>query len=270
MSNEIERPRFVTSKDGTRIAYYVEGEGPPLVLSYGALSDHTFWRRLEPYLAGYRLYAIERRGRGESGDTPEYRPEAEVEDIIAIHKTIGGPANVFAHSSGAVLALAAALQVPELVRRIVLYEPPVITRGGVREDYAEDLPQRLRAMAAADDRQGAIETFFREAPQLPEADIQRQSSGSLWRGLEPLAHTTAYDSRMTQVYGQEQLLDPGFVVPTLLLYGEVSPAWVIEGVRTLAKGLGNSSIVELPKQGHVAMFTAPELLASEIKGFLES
>ena len=264
-------PGFAISKDGTRIAYNVAGEGPPLVLSYGALSDSRFWGRLMPFLTGYRVYVVERRGRGESGDAPEYHPRLEVEDLIAVLEAVAEPAFVFAHSSGAVLALAAALQAPERVQRLVLYEPPCIVKGGVRGDgYDEDLPRRLQALAAAGDRAGAIETFFREAPALPEADIQRQKAGTLWQGLEPLAHTAAYDAGLTLVYNEITMMAPGFSVPTLFLHGEVSPEWVIEGVQTLAAGLGNAPIVMLPKQGHVAMFTAPELLAAEIKGFLQS
>lgn len=261
-------PRFVTSRDGTRIAYYVQGEGTPLVLSYGALSDHRFWARLAPHLGGFQLYAIERRGRGESGDTPVYDPAAEADDILAVIQAAGSPTDVFAHSSGAVLALAAALKEPASVRRLILYEPPVIKEGGVRSGYGEDLPRRLRSLVDAGDRAGAIETFFREAPALPEADIQRQKGGALWQSLEPLAHTVAYDAYMTLVFNEHTLRDPGFIVPTLILYGEVSPAWVIEGVQTLAAGLGNARLSMLPGQGHVAMFTAPEMLAGEIRAFL--
>jgi len=263
-------PSFVTSRDGTRIAYYVRGEGLPLVLSYGALSDSRFWGRLAPHLEGYRLYIIERRGRGESGDAPEWSAEREVEDMVAVLEAVGEPAFVFAHSSGAVLALAAALQAPERVRRLVLYEPPCIVKGGVRGNgYDDDLPRRIRELVVSGDRAAAIETFFREAPALPEADIERQKAGTLWQGLEPLAHTAEYDAALTLTYNETTLAARDFAVPTLFLYGEMSPEWVIEGVHTLAKGLGQAPTVMLPKQGHVAMFTAPELLAGEIRGFFE-
>jgi pimeloyl-ACP methyl ester carboxylesterase len=263
-----ETPQFITSTDGTRIACYVQGDGPPLVLQYGALSERRFWGRLAPLLDGYRLYIVERRGRGESGDAPTYHPQLEAADLTAVLESIGEPAYLFAHSSGAVIALAAALEAPSLVRRAIFYEPPCIVKGGVRGDgYGEELPRRLRALAASGDRAGAIETFFREAPALPEADIERQKAGTIWKGLEPIAHTAEYDAGLTLVYNETTLAAPDNTLPIRFLHGEISPAWVLEGVRTLAAGIANSSVVELPKQGHVAMFTAPDLLAGEIKSF---
>jgi pimeloyl-ACP methyl ester carboxylesterase len=262
-------PRFAISKDGTRIAYYVEGEGTPLLLVYGALSERRFWTRLLPYLASFRCYVMERRGRGESGDTDAYHPDREAEDVLAVLEAIGGPVDVFAHSSGAVVALAALKMAPQLVRRAVLYEPPVMLENGLRSMPPADFSDRVGALLDAGDPAAAMEYFYRTGPELPDADIQRQKGGDLWRSLEPLAHTMVYDAQVPQVLDLDRLSDPGWDVPTLLLYGEVSPAWVVEGVKTLAASLGSSRLVELPRQGHVAMFTAPQLLADELKAFLE-
>jgi pimeloyl-ACP methyl ester carboxylesterase len=263
-------PRFVTSRDGTRIACYVEGAGPPLVLVYGALSERRFWTRLLPYLDGYTLYIVERRGRGESGDNEAYHPDREAEDVLAVLESFEEPVDVFAHSSGAVVGLAAMEMAPQLVRRAVLYEPPVMLENGHRTMPPADFTARIREHLDAGDRAAAMEYFYRNGPQLPEADIQRQKGGDLWRSLEPLAHTMVYDAQLPQVFDLERLSNPNWTVPTLLLYGEVSPAWVIDGVKTLAANLGSSSLVELPRQGHVAMFTAPQLLADEIRAFLQA
>jgi pimeloyl-ACP methyl ester carboxylesterase len=263
-------PRFVTSRDGTRIAYYVEGAGPPLVLVYGALSERKFWTRLLPYLDGYTLYLVERRGRGESGDNEAYHPEREAEDVLAVLESFEEPVDVFAHSSGAVVALAAMQMAPSTVRRAVLYEPPLIFDNGTRTLPPADFAQQVQMRLDTGDRAEAMEYFYRNGPMLPEADIQRQKGGDLWRSLEPLAHTMVYDAQVPQVLDIERLSDPSWAVPTLLLYGEVSPAWVIDGVKTLAANLGSSSVVELPRQGHVAMFTSPQLLADEIRAFLQA
>lgn len=263
-------PRFATSKDGTRIAYYVEGEGPPLALVYGALSDARFWTRLAPHLDGFTRYVIERRGRGQSGDAPDYHPDREAEDVVAVLEAIGGPVDVFAHSSGAVVGLAAMEAAPQLVRRAVLYEPPVMLDNGMRKMPPAEFGSQVKALIDAGDRAGAMELFYRVGPQLPEQEIQRQKQGELWKSLEPLAHAMVYDAQVPQMLNLERLSDPAWDRPTLLLYGGVSPTWVVEGVKALAANLGSSSLVELPKQGHVAMFTAPELLAGEIKGFLRA
>ena len=75
----------VTSKDGTAIAYWTSGKGPPLVLVHGTPDDHTRWRPLLPYLESHTtVHAMDRRGRGGSGDGPQYTLEREYEDVAAV------------------------------------------------------------------------------------------------------------------------------------------------------------------------------------------
>ena len=88
------------------------------------------------------MFAYDRRGRGESGDTAPYAVEREVEDIEALIAEAGGSAFVFGHSSGAVLALEAARLLPTRITRLAVYEPPFIiddSRPPAPEDYAARL-----------------------------------------------------------------------------------------------------------------------------------
>jgi pimeloyl-ACP methyl ester carboxylesterase len=63
----------VVSGDGTPIADWTSGQGPPLVLVHGTTADHTRWRPLLPYLEPHAtVHALDRRGRGASGDAPDY------------------------------------------------------------------------------------------------------------------------------------------------------------------------------------------------------
>ena len=89
--------RKVVSRDGTTIAYEKTGEGPPIVLLNGAFRDHTIFDSLVPELAPRcTTYTYDRRGRGESGDAPEYAVEREIEDLEAMIEETGGQAVVFA------------------------------------------------------------------------------------------------------------------------------------------------------------------------------
>src|SRR5207245_1446455 len=75
----------VTSKDGTTIAFDRSGDGPPVVLVGGALADRSAGAPLAALLAPHlTVFAYDRRGRGNSGDTPPYAVEREVEDIGAL------------------------------------------------------------------------------------------------------------------------------------------------------------------------------------------
>ena len=101
----------VTSKDGTKIVFDRSGEGPPIILVGGALNTRSFGPNgsLAPLLAEhFTVINYDRRARDDSGDTPPWAVEREIEDIGALIEAAGGSASVYGISSGAVLALEAA------------------------------------------------------------------------------------------------------------------------------------------------------------------
>src|SRR5437773_1569106 len=103
--------KFVTSADGTRIAYEAAGQGAPLVFVWGALGVRSspFAKAMRDELAkDFTVFDYDRRGRGESGDTKPYAVAREVEDLRAVCEAAGGRPYVAATSSGAALALEAA------------------------------------------------------------------------------------------------------------------------------------------------------------------
>ncbi|HWG90487.1 MAG TPA: alpha/beta fold hydrolase, partial [Candidatus Thermoplasmatota archaeon] len=63
---------FATSPDGTRIAYETTGSGPHLLLVHGSAADRSDWTLVTPRLEGFTVHALDRRGRGASGDGPTY------------------------------------------------------------------------------------------------------------------------------------------------------------------------------------------------------
>src|SRR5215218_8053436 len=114
----------VTSSDGTTIAYDRLGDGPPVVVVGGQLCDRALTAPTAEELAKhFTVFNYDRRGRGDSGDTAPYAIEREIEDIGALVTEAGGTASVYAHSSGAGLALhAAACGLP--TAKLVVHEPP--------------------------------------------------------------------------------------------------------------------------------------------------
>lgn len=97
----------IISKDSTPIAYQQSGKGPPLVLVHGTTADHTRWAPvLQPLEEHFTLYALDRRGRGESGDADaeHYSIEREFDDVAAVVDSIGEPAYLLGHSYGALCA----------------------------------------------------------------------------------------------------------------------------------------------------------------------
>jgi alpha-beta hydrolase superfamily lysophospholipase len=96
----------VTTESGTPVAYWRSGKGPPSVLVHATAADHGRWRPVSPALEErFSVYAIDRRGRGGSGDAEDYSVEKEFEDVAAVVDSLGKPVNLLGYSYGGLLAL---------------------------------------------------------------------------------------------------------------------------------------------------------------------
>src|SRR5262249_4599532 len=148
----------------TTIAFDRLGAGRPLVLLAGALCDRRTFTDLALALAAdFEVFNVDRRGRGDSGDTPPYAVAREVEDIGAVVEAAWGSAAVFGHDSGAALALEAAasgLGAAAGVEALVLFEPPYQLDPSTRSQSA-DLAERYAALVRDDRRGEAVELFMR-------------------------------------------------------------------------------------------------------------
>ena len=177
-----ETPGTTRSRDGTPIAWFRSGTGPPIVLVHGATADHTAWRTVGPMLgAGHTLYAIDRRGRGASGDTEPYAIGREYEDVAAVVDAVAAaesvPVDVIGHSFGGRVGLGAALLTPNL-RRLVVYEGAPAPDG--RSFHGEGVMARLEARAAADDRDGLLADFLGNVVGMTPEELAAYRAASTW------------------------------------------------------------------------------------------
>jgi pimeloyl-ACP methyl ester carboxylesterase len=149
------------SPDGCWIACERTGAGPPLVLVHGTTGTMRRWAPVLPLLESrFTVYAIDRRGRGASGDTAPYAMEREFEDVAAVVDDIGEPCHLLGHSFGAICALEAACRTPNL-RKLVLYEPPIPTPG--HDAFEPAALERLQHLLDAGDPEGVLTVFFRRS-----------------------------------------------------------------------------------------------------------
>src|SRR4051794_17821179 len=192
-----ERPMttsFVTSADGTRIAYEKAGNGPVVVLVDGAFGNRGFGpSKLAAELAGdFTVFTYDRRGRNESGDTAPYAVERELEDLGAVVEAAGGSASGFGISSGAALTLEAAAAGVRGIERIALYEPPFIVDDS-RTPVPAEFDAKVAAALATDQRGEAVRLFMRDAVQVPYPMVAAMRFMPMWRKLKAVAHTLPYD-----------------------------------------------------------------------------
>jgi pimeloyl-ACP methyl ester carboxylesterase len=258
----------IHSKDGTGIAYRLSGTGPPIVLVHGATADHTRWAPILPALEErFTVAAMDRRGRGGSGDAESYAIQREFEDVAALIESVAdaGKADVLAHSFGALCALEAAF-LTNGIRRLVLYEPPP---PGFRE--SPDIVDKMRRQLDAGDREGLLGTFLLEAAGLTPPELELMRAAPAWKGRVEAAHTILRE--LDGIAGltpfEEERLAP-METPTLLLLGGDSHEVYKETIERIHSMLPKSRIVVMPGQQHVAMNTAPELFLREVLDFLLS
>lgn len=257
----------VTSPDGTPIAYHRSGRGAPLVLVPGTgAANPAAWTAVVPALAErFTVYAVDRRGRGESGDGPRYAIEREFEDIATVVGSVGEPANLLGHSFGALCALEAALLTQNL-NRLILYEPWIPRPGAAA--YPDGFIERLEALQEAGDREGVLTLHYRENVGMTLLEIEQMRFSPAWPERLATAHTLPREMRaeVQYVFDAERL--GGVHVPTLLLLGGDSPQLAKESTQTIGSTLPNARIVVMPGQQHIAMYTAPDLFLHEVLAFL--
>jgi len=256
----------VISKDGIPIAYERRGEGPPLVLIHGAAADHTRWTPILPELEEhFTVYAVDRRGRGQSGDLEPYTIEREYEDVVAVVDSIPAPVNLLGHSYGAICSLEASLKTSHL-RKLILYEPPIPT--DVKRHYPPDAVERMNSYLRVGEREKALLIFLQEIAEIPQNEINMLRSLPSWSSRVAAAHTITREETSVRSY----LLNPQRFsyskTPTLLLLGGESPSFYRAAIEILKKSIPISRMVMMPGQRHAAMDTAPELFLSEVIGFL--
>jgi pimeloyl-ACP methyl ester carboxylesterase len=264
--------QFVTSKDGTRIAYDRIGNGPPLVLVAGAVMNRAFPNPLGSLLApDFTVFNYDRRGRNESGDTQPYAVEREIEDLEAVINE-SGPAFVLGMSSGAVLALEAAAS-GLAIKKLALYEPPLLVDDS-RPPAPTDYVKRLKDAVSSGRRGDAVEIFMGEAVRVPPEEISGMRNSPVWPAMEAIAHTLAYDGEIMEglMLGKPFPAErakrwASVTIPTLIMNGGAGWPFMRTGADALAKIMPNAERRTLEGQTHDVN---PEVLAPVLVEFLKS
>jgi pimeloyl-ACP methyl ester carboxylesterase len=259
----------VTSADETVIDYDSYGAGPAVIFINGASVHRGFDKHTAAtakLLAGDGFTAVDydRRGRGRSGDTPPWSLDREVEDVAALIGAAGGSAALCSNSSGADVALAAAVA-DVGVTALVLYEPPFF--AGL--DLTEQLGT-LRALLAAGKNDEAMRYNLTAVIGLPTAVVDEMATTPSWAARVAAAPTLVYDHTATH----EITMDPDWrgrwaavTVPALVCSGDQSFPGMVEAADAVAAALPNAQRRTLPGQGHQP---APDVFAPVLAEFLRS
>jgi pimeloyl-ACP methyl ester carboxylesterase len=271
------------SRDGTSIALFevrperpgdrgaARRRRPALLLVHGATADHTTWRTVGPALAATRpVFAMDRRGRGESGDRQPYSIEREFEDVAAAADEIArrqrGPVDIAGHSYGGRCALGASLLSPA-IRRLVVYEgapaPPGVSYR------TPGLTEAVRDALDRGDDEGALMTFLGGIVGMSEAELAAYRANPVWPARVAAASTIlreveaeASPAASTEALGR-------VAVPVLLLLGSTSRSPFRIGTDALATALAQPEVVVIDGAAHAAHHSHPDEFVGVVQEFLD-
>jgi len=241
----------VRSQDGTRIACERSGSGPPIIIVDGDLCSRAFGPspKLAPLLAQhFTVITYDRRGRGASGDAPQYSAEREVEDIAALIQEAGGGVSLLGLSSGGALALEAAASGLS-VDRVIAYEPPYVDVNGQGGGAAHE--QRLKQLLAEGDRGGAVKYFMKDMVGAPSAMVvMMRMMPWIWRKLQAVAHTLPYDAAVMSEFRIPLVRFATIRRPTLVMNGSKTDPRLRTAARAITEVVPGARYRELPGQTH--------------------
>jgi pimeloyl-ACP methyl ester carboxylesterase len=262
----------VTSPDGTKIAVFVSGTGRPLVVVHGTTADHTTWRLVLPLLEPHAaVHAVDRRGRGGSGDSLSYSLARETADIAAVvdaaAAAAGSPVDLLGHSYGGNSAFGGAVARTANIRKLVLYEgwpaPNIEHRT-----TPPDVMHRLDGLLAQGRSEQLLETFYRDIVMMSETEISDLKAAPTWAARVAAAGTVPRELRAFGAQAFEPEMAEKITIPVLLLVGANSPDEVKADPHAVAAALPDVRIHVLDGQRHIAHFTDPYLFAEEALSFL--
>lgn len=257
------------SKDGTAIAFDQSGKGPALILVGGAFQHRAIDPRTAQLAAllapHFTVFHYDRRGRGDSRDTLPYAVEREVEDLDALIAEAGGSAFVFGMSSGGVLALEAAAR-GLAIKKVALYEPPFNSGDDNARRASENYTRQLTALLA-EGRRGDAVALAMTTFGAPAEAVAGMRQTPIWSLFESVAPTLAYDSAVMGDGSVPAKLMASVAVPTLVIVGGASPAFMHNAAQAAADALPNAQRRILEGQTHDV---APEVLAPVLEEFFKS
>lgn len=269
----------VLEANGTRLAYIESGRGDPLVFVHGSLEDLRIWRRqVEHFSAGYRVVAYSRRyhhpNAAPAAGDPAYTADLHAADLAALIEALGlAPAHLACSSFGGCVALLLAARRPELVRSLVLAEPPLIPwlpaiPGGaaLAADFLNDAWVPAQRAFTQDDLEQGVRFFH--AAVMGRGAFDRLSPGGQRMILDNAAEMRA--ETLADDYFPSFTPDEATRIgrPALLLNGELSPRLFHAINDELARCLPRATQAVIPYAAHVVHIGNPAAYHAAVREFL--
>ncbi|OBH06247.1 hypothetical protein A5696_23995 [Mycobacterium sp. E2699] len=268
MASRHFRRRFVTSPDGTRIAFDSIGAGPGVVVLSGSLAPPARYRRFAQALAGsHTVHVVQRRGRGASGPQGEaYGMDRECDDALAVLEETGSR-HLFGHSFGGLTALQTALRAHrEQLHSVVVYDAAVSVAGsmplGFLPSFTRSVEEGRHARAIAELTRGL--QIGRHLDNLPfgvTLAVSRLGVNTVWKAEREVLPTVPKEGREAlRLDGPASAYD-AISTPVHFMVGQHSPPYFRTAATAIAARLPAAGVTDMPGLDHRGPLARPRPVA---------
>jgi pimeloyl-ACP methyl ester carboxylesterase len=261
--------------NGLTISYVEAGNGPHVILIHGSVSDYREWSTLVSALSKhFHVIAYSRRYHSPNpapGADADAGLDLQVDDLIKMMRATGiSSAHLVGHSYGGAVALAFALQHPEMVQSLVLAEPAV---NGVLSKTPEndsvmkesqDIRARMKEVFATGNAEQIVKTY---ATHVAPGDFEKATPEERTMLMENVAaFQLDFNSRRTPF-----TCDDGkkITVPVLVLAGDQSPMGLRRIAESAAGCIKGANFEKIPNATHWMLLDQPQLFNDQVLAFLQ-
>lgn len=237
MANASFGPTKSATVNGTTLAYREQGEGEPVVFVHGGMSDLRTWEQQLPAIGrSHRAIAYSRRYHRpnqslEPGERDPWEPHAD-DLAVFLHELGASPAHLVGNSQGAYISIVTALLTPDVVRSLVIEEPPVLP---LFVQHAPPRPLELLRLFATRPRTALALVQFGATALAPlERHYRKGENERAFEAFARGALGTDFYARLSDTRRAQALenLDP---LGAFTARRESFPALPEDGLRTLQK-----------------------------------
>ena len=258
--------------------FYLErGHGQPVILIHGTLSDFRFWQfQIESFAQKFhvvsysRRYAYPNQWPGDGEDNNLTNNATDLAELI-IKRLDLGPAHLIGHSYGAFTALYMAYQHPEMVKTLVLGEPPVLSLIENNDKCRKDLSivyalrENVQDAIRRGDTERAVRIFL-DGVMRKEGffyQLPFHARTMLMNNAKSLGGELASVSQRFTIEDAQKV-----TMPTLLVKGELSPKFLHQIIDILASSMPNSEELIIPAESHNLGIEKPQVFNTGVLEFL--